>query len=270
MKGEWAENDPIVSICAPIMIFGVLIFDITHTTITRIFSGKVRNFHEWLSYVGKDHIHHRMYRLFQSNRKTVGLILAISSCLGISAIVLRHVRTIDGILIVCQGIIAFVIFSVIDNQQEKTRRAFESNRSWLRIQQFLDVLIGLPGTHLQFEGVIIDISPRGAKVLTQGASSLIDIGNNVSLASRELDETNLPRPQGRVVRKRIVVLNGDTEKYIEFGIQFAGFKKEKTVQFVEYFYRKAIQKRHAALFKLAEPLTDNEYASHIEPFEVSQ
>ena len=270
MKGEWADSDPIVSICAPIMIFGVLIFDITHTTITRIFSGKVRSFHEWLAYVGKDHIHHRMYRLFQSNKKTVGLILAMSSCLGISAVVLRHVRTIDGILIVCQGIIAFIIFSVIDSQQEKIRMDFESKSSWFRIQQFLDVVVRLPGTHVQFEGAIIDISPSGAKVLTHYPAPSIDIGTSVSLASRELDEADLPRPEGRVVRKTRVTLNGDTAKYIEFGIQFTDFKQDNTIHLVEYLYKKEIEKRNTALLKLARPLPDHEYTADVKPFEVSQ
>ncbi len=256
IKGDWAENDPIVSICAPIMIFGVLIFDMTHTTITRIFNGKVRSFHDWVTYVGKDHIHHRMYRLFQSNKKTVGLILAVSSCLGISAVVLRNVRTIDGVLIVFQGIIAFVIFSVIDYQQEKTRTKFEMERPWFRIQELFDVAVGLPGANVHFDGVILDISAGGARVLAYPTSYPVDIGTDVLLASRELDEAELPRPKGRVVRKRKVTLNEDTEKYIEFGIQFTDFESENILKLIEYLYKKQVEKRRARFSEAAGPLPD--------------
>ncbi len=256
IKGDWAENDPIASICAPIMIFGVLIFDMTHTTITRIFSGKVRSFHDWVSYVGKDHIHHRMYRLFQSNKKTVGLILAMSACLGISAVVLRNARTIDGILIVLQGIIAFIIFSVIDYQQEKTRIEFEMDRPWFRIQELFDVAVGLPGTDVHFDGVIIDISATGAKVLTHPTSYAMEVGTDVLLASRELDEAELPRPKGQVVRKRKVMLNDDTEKYIEFGIQFTDFGSENILKLVEYLYKKQIEKRREKFSVSVRPLQD--------------
>ncbi|MFH1674130.1 MAG: PilZ domain-containing protein [Pseudomonadota bacterium] len=256
IKGDWAENDPIASICAPIMIFGVLIFDMTHTTITRIFSGKVRSFHDWVSYVGKDHIHHRMYRLFQSNKKTVGLILAMSTCLGISAVVLRNVGAVDGILIVIQGIIAFVIFALIDYQQEKTRIEFEMDRPWFRIQELFDVAVSLPRTNIHFDGVILDISATGAKVLAHPTSYPIAIGTDVLLASRELDEAELPRPKGHVIRKRKVMLNEDTEKYIEFGIQFTDFESDNILKLVEYLYKKQIEKRREKFSVSVRPLQD--------------
>jgi len=40
-------------------------------------TGKVATFHAWIAYVGKDRIHHRMKRLFQSKKKSVLLIYSI-------------------------------------------------------------------------------------------------------------------------------------------------------------------------------------------------
>lgn len=118
IKGEWAIKNPIVSLCAPILIFGIPIFDMTHTTIRRILSGKVKTFNSWIAYAAKDHVHHRMQQLFQSKKKSVLLIYSMSACLGISAVVLRNARTIDAVLIVLQGIIVFIIFSLIEARRQ--------------------------------------------------------------------------------------------------------------------------------------------------------
>jgi len=118
IKGEWAIENPIVSLSAPILIFGIPIFDMTHTTIGRVLGGKVTTFKSWIAHVSKDHIHHRMERLFQSKKKSVLLIYSMSACLGISAVVLRNARTIDAVLIVLQGIIVFIIFSLIEVRRQ--------------------------------------------------------------------------------------------------------------------------------------------------------
>lgn len=118
IKGEWAIENPIVSLSAPILIFGVPIFDITHTTIRRIVTAKVTTIYSWIAYEGNDHIHHRMERLFQSKKKSVLLIYSMSACLGISAVVLRNARTIDAVLIMLQVIIAFIIFSLIEVRRQ--------------------------------------------------------------------------------------------------------------------------------------------------------
>jgi UDP-GlcNAc:undecaprenyl-phosphate GlcNAc-1-phosphate transferase len=256
IKGDWAEHDPIVSICAPIMIFGVLIFDMTHTTVSRIITGKVRSFHDWVSYVGKDHIHHRMYRLFQSNKKTVFLILAMSTCLGISAIVLRNARTVDGILIIVQGIMAFIIFSAIDYQQERRTIRFETTRSSFRIQQLFDVVVGLPDAGVKLDAVILDISACGARVLTRPTTYPVHVGTNVLLSSMEFCEAELPVPKGRIVRKRQLMLNEDNEKYMEFGVEFTDFENENILKIIEYLYRKQIEKRQEDFINRIRPRSD--------------
>jgi UDP-GlcNAc:undecaprenyl-phosphate GlcNAc-1-phosphate transferase len=114
VKGEWAAQSEIVSFSAPVLIFWILIFDMTYITFERILTGKVKTFREWVDYVGKDHIHHRLYELLGDRRKAVLFIYFICATLGISAIALRNARPIDGILLVFQAFLITVIVSIAE------------------------------------------------------------------------------------------------------------------------------------------------------------
>ena len=114
VKGDWADNDPIVSFSAPVLIFWVLIYDMTYVTVERILSGKVKNFRQWLDYVGRDHLHHRLYAVLGDRRKAVLFIYLICATLGISAIVLRYARTVDGVLLVVQAFLITIIISIME------------------------------------------------------------------------------------------------------------------------------------------------------------
>jgi UDP-GlcNAc:undecaprenyl-phosphate/decaprenyl-phosphate GlcNAc-1-phosphate transferase len=111
--GEWDEN-PIVSFSAPVLIFWVLIYDMAYITVERVLTGKVRTVKEWIDYVGKDHIHHRMYALLGDRRKAVLLIWFLSATLGISAIVLKNARPVDGILLVIQAFLITICVTILE------------------------------------------------------------------------------------------------------------------------------------------------------------
>jgi UDP-GlcNAc:undecaprenyl-phosphate GlcNAc-1-phosphate transferase len=111
--GEWDEN-PIVSFSAPVLIFWVLIYDMAYITVERVLTGKVRTVREWIDYVGKDHIHHRMYALLGDRRKAVLLIYFLSATLGISAIALKNARPVDGILLVIQAFLITLCVSILE------------------------------------------------------------------------------------------------------------------------------------------------------------
>ncbi|HOJ51822.1 MAG TPA: MraY family glycosyltransferase [Syntrophales bacterium] len=113
--GDWSERDPIVSFATPVLIFWVLIYDMTFITVERILTGKVRTVKEWIDYVGKDHIHHRMYTLLGDKRQAVMLIFLLSLTLGVTAITLRNARTIDSVLLVIQAALITVIVSILDH-----------------------------------------------------------------------------------------------------------------------------------------------------------
>lgn len=114
VKGEWSDNNPIVSFSAPVLIFWILIFDMTYITMERIITGKVKSFRNWIDYVGKDHIHHRLYSLLGDRRKAVLFIYFLCATLGISAIALRNARPIDGILLVFQAFLITIVVSILE------------------------------------------------------------------------------------------------------------------------------------------------------------
>ena len=114
VKGEWAENH-IIDIAAPVLIFWIFIFDMTHITVARIATRKVRTFQEWIAYVGKDHLHHRLEALLGSRRQTVFLIFFLSISMGLAAMALRNARTLEAVLLILQAAIIVVIVSILEH-----------------------------------------------------------------------------------------------------------------------------------------------------------
>jgi UDP-GlcNAc:undecaprenyl-phosphate GlcNAc-1-phosphate transferase len=117
--GDWADNKPIVSFSAPLLIFWVLIFDMTYITVERVITGKVKTVRQWLEYVGKDHLHHRTLALLGDQRKAVFFIYLLAITLGISAVTLRYAREIDGVLLVIQAFLITVVVSILDYSGRK-------------------------------------------------------------------------------------------------------------------------------------------------------
>jgi UDP-GlcNAc:undecaprenyl-phosphate GlcNAc-1-phosphate transferase len=113
VMGYWSESR-IVSFANPVLIFWVLIFDMTYITVERVVSGKVRTVKEWIDYVGTDHLHHRLFSLLGDKWKAVLTIFLYSTILGLGSIALRNARMIDGILLVGQAFLMAIIFSVIE------------------------------------------------------------------------------------------------------------------------------------------------------------
>ncbi|MEW6544197.1 MAG: MraY family glycosyltransferase [Nitrospirota bacterium] len=116
VKGNWADNNPIVSFSNPLLIFGVLIYDMIHITVERMVTGKVRTVKEWIDYVGKDHLHHRIERILGNRRATVAMIFALAICLGLAAIVLRHADTRDAILLLAQATLLLLVITILEQR----------------------------------------------------------------------------------------------------------------------------------------------------------
>jgi len=114
--GDWAQGNPIVALASPILIFWVLIFDMMHITIDRIITGKVKNFRQWIDYVGKDHLHHRIAGILGGNKRSVFFIYLLSICLGISAIVLRNARTLDALVLLVQACVFVVLITFLERR----------------------------------------------------------------------------------------------------------------------------------------------------------
>lgn len=110
VKGNWADSSPLVSFSNPLLIFGVLIYDMVHITVERVVTGKVHSVKEWLDYVGKDHLHHRLERALGSRQASVAMIFLLTICLGLSAMALRHAGLQEAVLLLIQaGLIVAMI-----------------------------------------------------------------------------------------------------------------------------------------------------------------
>ncbi len=116
VKGKWADHNPIGSVTTPILIFGILIYDMVHTTVERIYLGKVRTVKEYLEYVGKDHMHHRLERVLGSRTETVFTIFLLSIALGLAGVVLRSARAVDALFLLLQATIIVVVVSILERR----------------------------------------------------------------------------------------------------------------------------------------------------------
>jgi len=112
--GEWADNDPLVSFSTPLIIFGVLIYDTTYTMIARIASGKVKNIREFVSFVGHDHIHHRMNNIIGNKNLAVMFILLLNIILGLGTLALRGANFFVALIMVIQALLTFLLITVLE------------------------------------------------------------------------------------------------------------------------------------------------------------
>ncbi len=114
VHSEWSSTNPVVALVSPLLIFWILIFDMVHITIDRILTGKVKSFREWLEFVGKDHLHHRLADVLGSPKLSVFFIYVLSIALGISAVVLQHASSVDALLLVAQAFILVCLITVLE------------------------------------------------------------------------------------------------------------------------------------------------------------
>ena len=112
--GVWSVDNPVVALVSPVLIFWVLIFDMFYITIDRIAAGKVASIRQWLEYVGRDHLHHRLAAVLDSNVKSVVFIFVLNGCLGISAVVLRHAGLLEASLLLVQALLLVLMISVLE------------------------------------------------------------------------------------------------------------------------------------------------------------
>ena len=113
VMGEWAEKKPIVAFSIPLLVLALPIFDTIYITVSRVAQGKVKTVKEWLDYVGKDHLHHRLMGLGFSQRQTVMFISLISIVFSLGALVLQRATRGQAILLLFQGCFILIIVTVL-------------------------------------------------------------------------------------------------------------------------------------------------------------
>lgn len=113
--GEWAQ-DKFVDIAAPVLIFGVFIYDMVYITADRVLSGKVKSPRDWIEYVGRDHLHHRMEQILGRREHAVLFIYALSIALSVGAMVLLMASPPAALLLICQALNIFLLITILERK----------------------------------------------------------------------------------------------------------------------------------------------------------
>ena len=116
LLGFWADADPLVAISNPILIFSVLIYDMTYITLNRIASGKVRSFYQWIDYAGQDHLHHRIAAVLDDRAKAVVFILMMNAAFGIAALGLRSEDRRTAFFLLGQALLVLTLITMLERR----------------------------------------------------------------------------------------------------------------------------------------------------------
>ena len=120
VMGYWSEKSLISSLITPLLIFSVLIYDMIYLTVRRFASGKVHNIKEWLDYVGKDHLHHRIDYLLHGKKKSVLFIYLLAFTLGLNALLLRTADTWSAVILLAQVVCILIIVTIMEISGNKS------------------------------------------------------------------------------------------------------------------------------------------------------
>lgn len=103
--GKWSNTSHFVSLSAPLLIFGILIFDMIYVNLSRIKNRQASNFFQLLTCANKDHLHHRLIFMGFARKEVVFIISTISVCLGVSALIIMKQDIIEALLGLFQAVL---------------------------------------------------------------------------------------------------------------------------------------------------------------------
>ncbi|MBW1790509.1 MAG: undecaprenyl/decaprenyl-phosphate alpha-N-acetylglucosaminyl 1-phosphate transferase [Deltaproteobacteria bacterium] len=103
--GKWSNTSHFVSLSAPLLIFGILIFDMIYVNLSRIKNRQASNLFQLLTCANKDHLHHRLIFMGFARKEVVFIISTISVCLGVSALIIMKQDIIEALLGLFQAVL---------------------------------------------------------------------------------------------------------------------------------------------------------------------
>lgn len=119
VMGKWSDTSQFVSLTAPILIFGILIFDMTYVNLSRIKNRQADSFMKLIKCVNKDHLHHRLLIMGFSPKEVVYVISLMSACLGVSALIIMKQNITEAILALVQSamIVGLIIILMLKGRE---------------------------------------------------------------------------------------------------------------------------------------------------------
>jgi UDP-GlcNAc:undecaprenyl-phosphate GlcNAc-1-phosphate transferase len=147
--GQWSKTSHFVSLAAPVLVFGVLIFDMVYVNLSRIKNRQARSFTELLTCVNKDHLHHRLLFLGFARKEVVFIISTISVCLGMSAFIIMDQKFVEGVLGLLQAvlILGLVVALMLKGRERipkegDRRRTLRRREDRMRAGDYRDIFSG--------------------------------------------------------------------------------------------------------------------------------
>ncbi|MDX8409251.1 MAG: MraY family glycosyltransferase [Mariprofundales bacterium] len=113
LMGDWSSQGAIKSYSAPLLIFSVMIFDMIYTTVARVHRGDVKNLHQWVDYVGKDHLHHRLLYMGCSQWQAVLMIVSFTLVMGLAALAIIKGTMFSTVLLLLQALVFYAMLSFL-------------------------------------------------------------------------------------------------------------------------------------------------------------
>lgn len=112
--GSWSFGDPVLSFSTPLLILAIPIFDMIYITASRIRNRQVTNVKEWLEFVGKDHLHHRLLKLGFTQPQAVVFVVALNLALGLAGLTIRATDAPAAAgLLIGQSVLIFLVISAL-------------------------------------------------------------------------------------------------------------------------------------------------------------
>lgn len=111
--GRWSVESAFVSITVPVLILGMLIFDMCYVILSRIRNHRRNGILDAISTPGRDHLHHRLLRMGFSPKEVVLIIFTLSACFGVSALIIMDENIIMAGLGLIQALLVLGVFVVL-------------------------------------------------------------------------------------------------------------------------------------------------------------
>jgi len=152
--GEWSSTSHFVSLTAPMLIFGVLIFDMVYVTLSRIKNQRVWNIFKPMATAGRDHLHHRLLFMGFARKEAAFAIFTISVCFGVSALIVMDGEFEDALLGLLQAglILAVIVALMWKGRDVPGRRKIDPCAPKVRFER-----------HVHLRPLDVDVAPRPRK-----------------------------------------------------------------------------------------------------------
>ncbi len=113
VMGDWSSEGSLKAYSAPLLIFSVMIFDMIYTTVARIYRGDVKSFRDWVEFVGRDHLHHRLMSFGCSPAQAVFVIVGLALLMGLAALAIVKGSIFTVWLLLGQAVIFYLLISFL-------------------------------------------------------------------------------------------------------------------------------------------------------------